>query len=272
MLAMFGIWRGDDNDSRLLSRLQWDIGRWLAGVWAIYLDATPGGLTHSRLSALLETGGVSAGPRARSLIIYLQFVGFIEPAPPGPDRRSKVYRATERLKAAFRVRYQREFDAMSVLDPVHDGLAPRLNDPGFFDGLIAAVGDLTTEGFRIRKADTGPSLDVIAQRYGGVTMLGHLFSAGSPTVDAYPPNGPVRFSTKDVARCCGVSRTQLKRTLEVGANAGFFRWYGEGEVEFAPQLIDHAEMFAAGTFLIVQWAVAQALKTADVEAVQRTKL
>ena len=88
---MFGIWSGGGDDDRILSQIQWDLGRWLAGVWAMYLDATPGGITQTRLAALLERAGVSSGTRSRTLLLFLRFVGFIEPAPPGPDRRNKVW-------------------------------------------------------------------------------------------------------------------------------------------------------------------------------------
>lgn len=258
MLSTFGLWRGEDDDDRILSQIQWDLGRWLAGVWSMYLDATPGGLTLVRLAALLEQAGVSAGPRARPLLFFMQFIGFIEAAPPGLDRRFKTYRPTPRLRAAFLERFRRDFRTRGVLNPDFLPLVSRLDDPDFMRAFIAALGELTLLSFKTVGTAEAPSLNIISQRYGGMTMLGHLFAAGAPTVDAYPPKGPFAFSMKGVAKRSGVSRTQLRRTLEAGAAAGFFAFHQDGEVELTPLVVEHGELLSAGAYLMVEWAAAQA--------------
>lgn len=266
MVAMFGIWSGGGDDDRILSQIQWDLGRWLAGVWAMYLDATPGGITQTRLAALLERAGVSSGTRSRTLLLFLRFVGFIEPAPPGPDRRNKVWVPSPRLRAAFVERFRREYRCMSQLEPVPAGLADRLDTLEFFRPLIATLGELALEGFKVIRKDDGPRLDIISQRYGGMTMLGHLFAAGAPTAEAYPPKGLISFSMKGVAERSGISRAQLRRTLEVGEKAGFFRFPRDGEVELTPLVVEHGEFLAAGTYLMIEWATAQALAACRREA------
>ena len=265
MRAVVTIWRARDHDDPVLSNTLRDLGRFASGVWSLFLDATPGGITLARLGGLLGEAGISGPGRARSILIFLRFIGYIEPVQDAGDQRTRRYRPTTRMMAAFHERYRRELDVASALDPVIAAGRAELDRAEFFKALVAAVGELSLAGLQTY-APEGKSLNVISHQFAGMTVVGELIGSSDVPGQLYPPVGPSTISVAGVAKACGISRTQVRRILKAGASEGFFELAGEGEVKLTPLLAEHVELLVACTFIMFRWCCGQALAAAGPRA------
>lgn len=254
-------WRPRETDDLLLAQSLRDLGRFVAGLWSLFLDATPGGITLSRMGEILEVTGVSGVGRARSLMIFLRFVGYIEPDPGAGDTRTRVFRPTSRMKAAFLEHYRREFAGLDPLDPGLSASLGRINDPERLAEFMGGLGELTLAAMQLRGPGDEPGLDALSHRYAGMMVLGEFLVAASTEDTPFPPVGTARFSVTGLARRAGISRTQLRRIIKAGAEAGFFEILGEGEVGLTQHLAWHMEMLSAGVYLIHRESQALSLRT-----------
>lgn len=241
--AAVGLWRMRGENEALGDSLR-DMGRFIGAVWAIYLHNTPGGLTPMRLTAMLEGTELSGPARARAMIAYMQFLGYIAPAPSRGDTRVKRYEPTERLLAALGARYRRELEVAAWLTPDIGWILERYHEPGVRDGIIAAQGELLLNFFRGWRPE-GVSLNVFSEKFGGMAVLAELLACAEPG-DQFPPAGALRFSTAALARACGANRTQVRRLLKHASETGFLVLGEEGEAWPTPLLREHVELAACG--------------------------
>lgn len=259
------IWRAPLSVDAILASNLRDLGRFVAGLWSLYLYATPGGFTLARLSSLLEQTGISGPGRARSMIIFLRFIGYIEPVKGSGDARKRAFQPTERMAAAFRERYRLECEAAAPLDPAFATGLARINEPDFFMAMMAAIGELTLAGLQQFEPQQ-TSLNAVSHRFAGMMLVGELLATAETPDSAYPPVGTFRFSLATLAKTCGISRTQARRILRAGTEEGFFVMPGEGEVELTDLLAEHVALLIACTFLMVQWGCLQAIAASGIQA------
>lgn len=252
------VWRAPVSDDVILASSLRDLGRYVSGIWVLFLDATPGGVTLARLSDLLEQTGISSPGRARAMLIYLRFIGFIEPADAAGDGRVRGFRPTNRMISAFRERYHREFEAVGGLDADVATALANIEDLAFFKAVMAGMGELALAGFRLFERNE-ISLDVISHRYAGMTVLCELLVMADREDQPCPPVGSVKFGMSGLAKACGISRPQVRRILQAGASKGFFELKGEGELVLTPLLAEHIEMLVACAFMMFRWSCSRAL-------------
>lgn len=238
------VWRMPDGDDEVLAATLRDMGRYMGAIWSIYLHFTPGGLTLSRLSALLESTNLSAPGRARAMITFMQFLGYIEPAGAASDTRLKHYQPTPRMLAAMAKRYTADLEASAWLTPECARLLETFDQERVRNQMMTFQGELMLAFFRTYEP-TGPSLDMFSERFAGMMLLSELMQCCEPD-DVFPPAGVLRYSIAGLARSCGVSRTQVRRTLKDAAEQGFLVLGEEGEAWPTPLLRDHVEMAAVG--------------------------
>lgn len=241
--AAVELWRMQGESDDLGDSLR-DMGRFIGAVWAIYLHDTPGGLTPMRLTAMLEGTELSGPARARAMIAYMQFLGYVAPAPSRGDTRVKRYEPTERLLVALGARYRRELEAAAWLTPEIGWILERYHEPAVRDGIIAAQGELLLNFFRTWRPD-GVSLNVFSEKFGGMAVLAELLACAEPG-EAFPPSGVLRYSTAALARACGANRTQVRRLLKSASDSGFLVLGEEGEAWPTPLLREHVEIVACG--------------------------
>lgn len=228
-----------------------DLGRYIGATWALYLHATPGGLTAGRLADLLAWTRVASPGRARSILLYLQFIGYIAPAKKPGDSRVKLYAPTQRLKDAFRNRLNREFTAMSHMHPSFAEIGSLITEDDAFNLYMQQMGEAFLAYLRLREED-GPSLEMFSQRYSGMMLLGELLAAAAPD-DVFPPVGPLRYTVAELGRRCGISRTQVRNILRDAERAGFLQLAEEGIAMPTTLLGDHLEMAHAGQVMGCIW-------------------
>jgi AraC-like DNA-binding protein len=227
-----------------------DVTRLVVATFALYLDATPGGLTHSRLTALLEASRSGGRTHAYAMIAYMQFLAYIEPAGEGTsealgDGRARLYRPTERMRSAFRGYFTAQLRAIAPLHPEVTALADRLDEPQVFARYVALIGEGLLASTLLMRPQQEPPFNLFSRRKSGLVMLWTLLL--SPLQDGpWPPVGFFPVSVNDIARRAGVSRAHFQRLLDDGERAGLLA-RGEGGTVRVRQLLRRE----VNTFLIL---------------------
>lgn len=235
-----------DTDTALLR----DLGRFVAATWTFYLDAEPGGLTRSRLEALLAATGVSGVGRAQSMLLYLRFIRYIEPAP-DPDNRVRRFAPTAALTKAFGERMRRELSWAATLDEDVAAMLARFDDPAVRRTFLRCHGEHSVAAFRAYQAPA-ISLDVFSHRNSGMVILACLLQVAD-SGGAFPPVGLVRFSVSRLAARADTPRSRVRKQLQAAEAVGFLADLGEGEARLTPLLAQHVRDFVAGAVLLFAW-------------------
>jgi hypothetical protein len=254
----FAAWLAPQSESAVSRSLR-HLSHYVSAVWVFYLDATPGGLTFSRLSELLDQSGITSARRARPMLIYLQFIGYIEPAP-ADDARVKRWRPTARMAQAFRRRMAEDLAGIRAIDPDIDALAARFDEDAVFAGWMRVLGDLIL-ALLARHQPLDDDLDLFSRRTAGMALMAELLFGGEPE-GPFPPVGRVRYSLAGLARRNKVSRMHVRRLLTDAEKAGFLTQAGEGQAVLHPVLGQKAETL----FVITVWSYNYCARAALEEA------
>lgn len=240
-------WRIKPGDGAILVRMLRDLGRFVSGIWVLQLHASPGGLTLARLAESLGTSKLSSGARARSILIYLRFIGYVEPAPHGPDRRERRWQPTPAMKQAFKDRIHRDIMAFWPADPALLAIGQAFQSDAVFDAYMVAMGEL----LRASLADYAPkeaSLDRISGRFGGFAVLGEMLLS-DPKATVLPPKGPLPVTLAGLARDTQLSRAQVRDIQRLAVEEGFLEAHSDGTFSATPLLAEHLEMLLAGVLV-----------------------
>jgi hypothetical protein len=200
-----------------------DAGRYVAGMCAVYLDAT-GGLTLPRLKELCVRSGYLGAGRARALLLYLGYLGYVEVL---PVRREGIlhYALTVRFKSAWGRHLRAALEAARILVPAVDCIVERLDNPA----VVAAFSRFHCEDLmasaRAANGDT-PYIRIFLGRHAATQIVWSWLVAKS---DTFPPAGPLPFSIAAAARQFSVSRAHVRRLLEDAEREGLLR-RGEGTI------------------------------------------
>jgi hypothetical protein len=239
---LLGAWQPRPGLAGEACRLLRDMGRFAACAWSIHLEATPGGLTAARLSDAMLAATVSGPGRARALLLYLQFIGYVEPAHESTARELR-FRTTPRLRQALQQRIALELQARAALDPVIAAVLARLDDT--FIDLMATIGAVNQVQLR-RKRPTGNPLDLFSQRFSGMNILADILLSGDPD-DPFEPDRRLTLSASDIARRCGTSRMQVAAVLKTARSAVLLVARPDGGEQASAVLIAEVKALLAGT-------------------------
>lgn len=239
------VWGPQDGRDGEVSRLLRDMGRFAAGAWMIHLEATPGGLTLARLSDLLEKTTVSGPGRARALMAYLRFIGYIEPETDMGDGRARRHRTTPTMRTAFRERLRRELAVRAAVDPVIPLALARFDDEETFNAFFVMLSEVSLAIMELA-APRYNELDLFSERYAGMIILCEMLKRADPG-DVFPPRGPLTFTVAELARRCETSRMQVAGLLKKARAAGFLIPTADGRERFSEALLLNMEGLIAGT-------------------------
>ncbi len=235
-----------DSDPVMMRALK-DVGRAVLGLMALYLDAK-GGMTLSRLQALLTEMGLTSPGRAAAILIQLRLIGYVAPAPVQPNRRVRVYLPTPRMRATFQAHLYKDLEALSAIEPEAEDALARFGDAAVFNPFILRFGQGLIDAARVHRRGAA-GLDLFSQRNAGLTILTELILAGD-AADDFPPRGPIRFSVAGLARRHGVSRPHVLKLLRDAEKAGLLTRDAEEVRGFlTPLLRDHVANYYATTFI-----------------------
>lgn len=263
--AIVRIWPGLEAGDPVLTEGLRDIERLTGGLAVFHLARSPGGLTVGRLAALFGSIGL-APARATATIKLMRFFSLIEAAEVPGDRRVRAYRPTARMTTAFIARTRAELTALTLVDPTIALVLRRLDDPDAGAAVVSGIGEFMMAFLSVHGVAGEDTLQAISSRASGMPLLGRLLLAGAEEGGPFPPVGRVRFGVTAMAKACGVSRTQVRRVLRAGAEAGHFVLHGEGEVELTPHLAQHVGAYGLSTALSLGWSVRHALARFDAAA------
>jgi hypothetical protein len=224
-----------------LSRTLNDSARMTLGFLALYLDAE-GGLTLARIQTLMTELGLSSPGRSAAVLIRLRMLGFVAPAPVQPDRRSRVYQPTERLRRVIATNMRAGFTALSLIEPEAATIPPLLDNPQVFRRLMLDLGGGFIKSSKVSPAP--PLLQTFTQHNLGMLLVYTLLTAAPE--DRFAPSGPIPIAIAAISRRYRFSRSHVQRLFRAGEDGGFFsRDTASGTVTLhAPLFESLAEFYA----------------------------
>jgi hypothetical protein len=206
--------RDAEEDPSLDAMLR-DAGHNVAALSAAYLSAT-GEVTLARLQTFIAGFGLVSRGRARSLLSYMQHLGYLEHEPEGASVRGQRYRATARFLASYTKHEASLLDAVSIIEPAAGLLLRNLASPGVFTALVTEQGNAFVAGSRETTAFDA-WYRVILHRLGGIQILHGLVAQAR----IFPPAGALPFSGAETSRRFKVSRRHVGRLMKAAERGGF---------------------------------------------------
>jgi hypothetical protein len=232
-----------------------DAGRSVAGLCAAYLHAS-GGVTLPRLKALFARFRLVSPGRARALLLYLAYLGYVELMPVREQGKPLLYTPTARFLHIYREHMRAVVDAVAVLEPAAGLVRDGFDAPGVFESFVVHTADGFIEGQQAGH-DYDAYYHVFMHRYAGLQIVHALVAEAEG--DVFPPEGPMAFSMPAAARRFRVSRMHLRRMMEAGEREGFVR-LEESTISFTPAGRDAVEWAYASQMITFLAGAARALK------------
>jgi len=204
-----------------------DAGRYVAAMCAASLHDE--GITLPRVKQLCAGFGMLSAGRARALLIYLRYLGYVglwrERGREGPA----LYAASPAFLAVWRLHLRAALEAARLVEPSVGRLIDRLDEPAIFatlcrvqmEGLMASATQMPT--------DT-PFLRIFLQRYGGSQIAWTLLLQGEEC--AHPAASPLHISFAGLSRDFGVSSMHVKRLFGDAVREGLLAPIVKGDTHF----------------------------------------
>ena len=210
-----------DADPTLLGIFK-DGGRYVCAMWAIYLHAS-GGLSLQSLKALCAQSGLLSPGRARAVLLYMRYLGYIEPA---RERRSPtVYVPTARFQTAWTTHMRLVLEATCAIEPAARAVVDRIDTAAVFASVVRTQGESLFNGTQQTGTDT-PLFKVFINRHAGILVLSSLVLAGD--MDSYPPATVTPPAATELARRFQVSRIQIRRLFTDAEKEDLMRSNADG--------------------------------------------
>ncbi len=200
-----------------------DGGRYVSAMWAIYLHVC-GGLTLQSLKTLCAQSGLLSPGRARAMLLYMRYLGYVEPAHEG--RGPARYVPTPRFRTAWTIHMRTVLEAVCAIEPDARTVLGRLEDPDVFAAIVRTQGESLFLRARGHNFDT-PLFRVFTNRHAGGLILRELLAGGRDGDDAYPPRRAALPAAADLARRYQVSRIQVRRILTAAEKEGLMQSHAD---------------------------------------------
>ena len=239
-----------------------DAGRYVAAMCAASLHGE--GITLPRVKQLCAGFGMLSSGRARALLIYLRYLGYVglwsERDHAGPAR----YAASPAFLAVWRSHYRAALEAARLIEPSVGLLIDRLDEPATFatlcriqlEGLMASTTQLST---------STPFLRIFLQRYAGTQISWALLLQGDAA--APPADSPLHISFAGLSREFGVSSMHVKRLFADAVRDGVLEPIVNGETRFTDAGRDEVSFHYAAQLVRLLIACSRTLHEADEGAV-----
>ncbi len=207
-----------------------DAGRNVAALCAVYLHVS-GGLTLPRLKSLCVGFGLTSPGRARALLLYLRYLGYVS----APEARAKgelaVYPAAPKLLVTWREHLRAVLDAVAVIEPQITELIDLFETPGVFETYAAALAEEFLATVPHFETNT-PYFRLFMHRHAGIQIVHFLLAHAAD--EAFPPREPIAVSLSALAQRFGVSRSHVRRLIEAAERDGLIQRCNDGAVLWTP--------------------------------------
>ena len=236
-----------------------DVGRYTATNWAVQLHVS-GGLTLPGLKQVCEASGLVSPGRARAILLYLQYLGYVKVAGPAARNAPTLYTPTPALMQAWRASMTISLEAASLIEPAAALILARLDEPAVLDAFVSIQGEGLSRVASSEAGEAGQAelfTQIFLHRHGGMQLI-HWFVQTDE--QAFPPRRTPPISATALARRLTVSRVHLRRLLNNAERKGLIGWEDDGCLLILPPLRRMIEWVFANRligFLIL------AAKTAD---------
>ncbi|MGH7057734.1 MAG: hypothetical protein ACREFZ_07575 [Acetobacteraceae bacterium] len=232
---------------RALDAVLKDAGRNVAAKCLAYLHVT-GGLNLPRLKALCaETGLVSPG-RARTLLMYLQHLGYATASPRRDARSPTRYDPTPRFLDTWRRQMCATLESAAIIEPAVSRVLACFDVQAVFECYVRSISEAYLQG--LKDVDTrDPFFRTFMHSYAGTQIVHGLVLAAK---DAFPPRDPIAFQLTETASRFSVSRLHVRRMMDAAQQGGLLR-LAEGALIFTPAgraAVDHIYATQLIVFLV----------------------
>jgi hypothetical protein len=203
-------------------------------------------LTVGLLKEKMAASGLGSPRHVDQLIGRLCAVGFMQMRPHARDGRVRILVPTEKLRAHDRELLATQFAPLGLIHPEQDyGLVLR-RDPQFHAHYRRTSAKYLPLGAKLMLSL--PDINLFLEHAGGYTVLAALLRAAIQTGDGAQAAVPYA----DIGERFGVSRTHVRRLLELAKDAGLVRLHARGgrRVELLPRLwASHDRALATAMYL-----------------------
>jgi len=214
---------GAENDA--LDGIFKDAGRYMCAMWALHAHVT-GGLTLPRLKEICTASGLLSPGRARALLLYLRYLGYVESA--GRDGNKLAhYTPTENFLRAWRTHFRAALDAARIVEPAVDLVLQQLDAPATLETLARLQGEELIAMAKMSPAINTPYYRVFLNRYAGTQITMYFGAEGG---EPFPTREPIAFSAAAIAKRFRVSRIHIKRMIDQAEQEGFISRKGDGAI------------------------------------------
>jgi hypothetical protein len=232
---------------RALDAVLKDAGRNVAAKCLAYLHVT-GGLTLPRLKALCASTGLVSPGRARTLLIYLQHLGYATPSPGREAKEPTRYEPTARFLDTWRRQMLATLESAALVEPAVSRVLACLDVPTVFETYVRCISEAYLEG--LKNVDTSdPFFRTFMHSYAGTQIVHGLVVVGG---DAFPSTDPIAFHYTETAKRYSVSRLHVRRLMDAAQREGLLR-LTEGTLVLTPAgraAVDHIYATQLIVFLI----------------------
>lgn len=235
-----------------LVRLLIETGRFFVYNMAVVLEAAQDParretwLTIGLLKEKMAMLGVASGRHIDDLIARLCAVGYLELQPSDQDRRVRILKPTEKLRAHDREWLAAHYAPLAFLYPQHDYGFVLRRDPEFQAAYRRACVPFMPLGAQLLASM--PDMMLFFDRAAGYMVIAALLQSAS----AGPDHLHAAVSYADVGDRFGVSRTHVRKLLVAAEAAGLVKLRARGGhwVEILPRLwSSHDRSIAGGMYL-----------------------
>ncbi len=233
-----------------------DAGRYVVALWAIYLHVA-GGLTLPRLKDVCASTGLVSPGRARALLIYLRYLGYVEVLPVGRGETAR-YLPTARFRQSWRLHLRAALEAARILEPDAVALLGALHRDDVFEALARIHGEnLLASTHTARGAEGFAAYTrVFLHRHAGSQIVWSLMIADEET---FPPGKPLPFSVNATARRFNVSPVHVRRLLDAAQDEGLLRVCEDGTIVLEERAREAIRFLYAGQFAVLLAVIAETI-------------
>ncbi len=209
-----------------------DAGRFVAAMCAVSMREE--GVTLVKLKALCARFGLLSAGRARAVLLFLRYLGYVEVW--GQRRASGTthYKVNPTFVEAWRLQLEAIFTALKLIDPRVGRLLNHLDDDATFDAICASQIDELADD--VEALGRFPEItQIFVNRAAGSQVLWYLLSFHRDNV--FPSPKPVPFNPSILAKRFHVSTVHVRRILNAAVAANLLRWVDDGHLIFTPKAL-----------------------------------
>ncbi|WP_443749993.1 hypothetical protein [Asticcacaulis solisilvae] len=192
-----------------------DGGRYACAMWAIHLHVL-GGLTLQSLKDLCAASGLLSPGRARAVLLFMRYLGYIEPAKTRTGG-SQVFVPTQRCYKSWTTHMRMALQAAAEIEPQVRTVIDHIDDPEVFACVVRTQGESLFEGVKAFDLDR-PHFRVFINRHAGTLVMADLLT--SPGDGDFPPRAVAASSQREFSKRYAVSRVHVSRMLRHGEREG----------------------------------------------------